>query len=491
MKSNDFLIEGIAEDAHEMHLDHEVQMAREECYHAAESAIALHKLLRHMSEQQGLEGWVSAKITLANDYLKTVREYLEYELMSGHLQSSPADVVNVAEGTITHEDLVPISEGATFGSNYAEQLAQQVFDANPNLSASGRADELLNAGYAIAKQELGKRANGIFNDEDFPSDFVSSYSWLQKQSQGVVEGEVYDLDKEYGAPAPRKTPYRNIGGTSPRQHGDVMDPMDPEARRYRADQERVKKANAEYFAKQKQQGVAEGEGEKQSFKVSYYNPKTRQDKVVKIKAASKDDVLDYCANKGYQKVSVEHSVKEGVNDGRVDSPVSNAITRRMLNQHHGIILQYGPQATADAIDQVADWVDLGPDDEIGSSDVSGWVQQVIRYLKTQAGEGIQEEASNRGMSRAAKGVMKYGKDGMKALAKAGREGASEKKLDAIRDKHDNYNESQDISETSAGSVAGVVNANGMGKKKSQIGSLFGGTYHSEDAPVKKVKKAAK
>jgi hypothetical protein len=46
----------------------------------------------------------------------------------------------------------------------------------------------------------------------------------------------------------------------------------------------------------------------------------------------------------------------------------------------------------------------------------------------------------RRMSRAAKGVMKYGKDGMKALAKAGREGASEKKLDSIRDKHDHYNE---------------------------------------------------
>jgi hypothetical protein len=46
----------------------------------------------------------------------------------------------------------------------------------------------------------------------------------------------------------------------------------------------------------------------------------------------------------------------------------------------------------------------------------------------------------RTMSRAAKGNEKYGKDGMKALAKAGRDGASEKELDAIRDKYDNYNE---------------------------------------------------
>ena len=44
------------------------------------------------------------------------------------------------------------------------------------------------------------------------------------------------------------------------------------------------------------------------------------------------------------------------------------------------------------------------------------------------------------MSRAAKGNEKYGKDGMKALAKAGREGASDEKLDKIRDKYDNYNE---------------------------------------------------
>ena len=55
-------------------------------------------------------------------------------------------------------------------------------------------------------------------------------------------------------------------------------------------------------------------------------------------------------------------------------------------------------------------------------------------------EVINEENKRR-MSRAAKGVMKYGKDGMKELAKAGREGASEKTLDSIRDKHDNYNES--------------------------------------------------
>jgi hypothetical protein len=51
-----------------------------------------------------------------------------------------------------------------------------------------------------------------------------------------------------------------------------------------------------------------------------------------------------------------------------------------------------------------------------------------------------EEAKEKTMSRAAKGNEKYGKDGMKELAKAGREGASEEQLDKIRDKHDKYSE---------------------------------------------------
>jgi hypothetical protein len=52
-----------------------------------------------------------------------------------------------------------------------------------------------------------------------------------------------------------------------------------------------------------------------------------------------------------------------------------------------------------------------------------------------------EEAAQKTMSRAAKGHEKYGKEGMQALAKAGRDDASEEKLDSIRDKYDRYDES--------------------------------------------------
>ena len=81
MKSNDFINEDIVGDAHTMHQDHEVSMAREELYHAAASAMKVHKLLKDVSEQQGIEGWVAEKITLAGDYLHTVADYLEGQKM--------------------------------------------------------------------------------------------------------------------------------------------------------------------------------------------------------------------------------------------------------------------------------------------------------------------------------------------------------------------------------------------------------------------------
>jgi len=93
MKTSDFIKENIGIAAEAMHRDHEVQMAREECYHIATNAIELHKILKDVSESTGIDGWVAEKITLANDYMKTVREYLEYELMTG----SPGSVAHIGE----------------------------------------------------------------------------------------------------------------------------------------------------------------------------------------------------------------------------------------------------------------------------------------------------------------------------------------------------------------------------------------------------------
>jgi hypothetical protein len=59
--------------------DHEVEMARSDLYQAAKNAQTVYALIKDISEEEGLEGWVQEKIIKANDYLNTIREYLEHK----------------------------------------------------------------------------------------------------------------------------------------------------------------------------------------------------------------------------------------------------------------------------------------------------------------------------------------------------------------------------------------------------------------------------
>jgi len=210
MKSNDFLSEDIASDAHEMHLDHEVQMARKDCYAAADDAIALHKLLRNVSEQQGLEGWVAAKITLASDYLNTVREHLEYQLMSQVQPDSmefpvaegamPAAVIRVKEKIRlmsaeekkeyfrgkTREQLQKMARSHGYGENsdvYAKYATETVAEG------MGEFDKVRTSPYE-ARQMLGGKYPVRFAIEVLLPD-QSVVSMIQKKL-----GRAYNIERD-------------------------------------------------------------------------------------------------------------------------------------------------------------------------------------------------------------------------------------------------------------------------------------------------------
>lgn len=67
-------------------------------------------------------------------------------------------------------------------------------------------------------------------------------------------------------------------------------------------------------------------------------------------------------------------------DNSEPNPVARAVLHRIMMQHTGILATHGPERVMDAVDELADRVNIGPDDEIGTSDVSGWVRDVIRML---------------------------------------------------------------------------------------------------------------
>jgi hypothetical protein len=62
--------------------------------------------------------------------------------------------------------------------------------------------------------------------------------------------------------------------------------------------------------------------------------------------------------------------------------VEMAIMRRMLIAHTDLIVEFGLDKVVDAIEEVA--YNVGDTDEIGSSDVSGWVRQVKQILGVDA-----------------------------------------------------------------------------------------------------------
>jgi hypothetical protein len=75
-----------------------------------------------------------------------------------------------------------------------------------------------------------------------------------------------------------------------------------------------------------------------------------------------------------------------VNEQSDNEAVEQAIIRRIMVGRTDLLLKYGPKKVMQAVEDIADYV--GAVDEIGSSDVSGWVAQVERTL------GGMSEAAN-------------------------------------------------------------------------------------------------
>jgi len=103
--------EGLGDLAHMAELDHEVQMARSDLYKIAKYAIKLHDMLKGVSEEQGLEGWVQSKITKSADYLDSVYHNLDYEMKFAE-KNNP--------GELSTESLID------YNNNLSEKLQQKI-----------------------------------------------------------------------------------------------------------------------------------------------------------------------------------------------------------------------------------------------------------------------------------------------------------------------------------------------------------------------------
>ena len=303
-----------------------------------------------------------AEVSDAVSALKTVLGDREYNSRRGHYNFYVRQLMDM----YNQQD---IAEGSEFGAYYYEQLAQKVFDADPTLNNE---DAILNNGYAIAKKELGARAQGIFNAEDFAGDFVSAYTWLQKQAKDKK------ITKETQAVTDNSLGYKNtlavMKAADSSQEATINlggEPVTldyPEARFIAGKYKAFLRAGRqeEFFGLMADPAKFDGMMKQLRGLV---------DKQKNFKGSVPGD-------RGVPGETQTPWIREGVDN---DSPVAGAITHRIMIQRHDLLSKYGPAKVMAAIDDVADFV--GDVEEIGSSDVSAWVKQVEQSL---AGMGESE-----------------------------------------------------------------------------------------------------
>jgi hypothetical protein len=140
---------------------------------------------------------------------------------------------------------------------------------------------------------------------------------------------------------------------------------------------------ADYIASQKErgvmeQGVAEGAKEDMSKEVKAMATGTCPHCQGPVKKKEYPTLTQYhCAKCGIRASQDKPGVAEGSGE---TSPVARAVLHRIMMRHPGLLAAHGPERVMAAVDEVADRVNIGPDDEIGSSDVSAYVREVERAL---------------------------------------------------------------------------------------------------------------
>ena len=164
--------EGLADLADLAERDHEVQMARAELYKIAKYAIKLHDMLKGVSEEAGLEGWVQSKITKSSDYISSVYHHLDYEAATGEINDDEVSV-EVGEGTVnsvaksapsadkkakTYPD-APASQKASIGKNAGKTGVK----AQGGVKTEGTTTSVADQGTVVAKPKKNGTVNKVAN----------------------------------------------------------------------------------------------------------------------------------------------------------------------------------------------------------------------------------------------------------------------------------------------------------------------------------------
>lgn len=193
--------------------DHEVQMARSQLYRAAKKAAMLHKVLQELPEENGLEGWVQAKITKASDYLDAVWAYLSYEMRFPYDESveeaiaayGPGEDPNAAQTTAPAKpgqtSPTPPAGGATPTAAGTGMVKMSKLDPNkkpigtPIMVKNTDIPSKQKQGFFVIGESASAGASSAGGIAASPTGFASGGIGMQKRRKKVGEA---DVDEGFG-----------------------------------------------------------------------------------------------------------------------------------------------------------------------------------------------------------------------------------------------------------------------------------------------------
>ena len=202
MREKDLKETGLADMAYKVDKDHEVQMARADLYKIAKYGIKLHEMLAGISEEQGLDGWVQAKITKAADYLGSVYHHLDYEMKFDEVTESKKEDVKEAapkKMKVTDADKKAGTEAykrmKAGDDRYVDATTKKVKETN---EAEKRWKQTsMSPQEAIAKygkENVKVKKGALRNGDDMVEVFVESMN----EAGGYYTQPVYDMIKQHG-----------------------------------------------------------------------------------------------------------------------------------------------------------------------------------------------------------------------------------------------------------------------------------------------------
>jgi hypothetical protein len=146
-------------------IDHEVEMARSDLFSAAKNAKKVYEMIKDVGEDEGLDGWVQEKIIKANDYLNTIREYLEGKQVQGASESLGTT------GAMTNGEM---------GESQLDELSPKALGSYVK-SASG---DMAKRTGDTQFQKGARVATSAFNSKQSPSRFEKD-SKIEKRQAGI------------------------------------------------------------------------------------------------------------------------------------------------------------------------------------------------------------------------------------------------------------------------------------------------------------------